>query len=59
MQQIHQEILDQLQLTVLPQKMMAEKVEPDIFKPPHQQVEEGYQNKIRGNVKGIPVSVHR
>ena len=34
MQQISKKILDHLQLTLLPKKMMAKKVEPDTFKPP-------------------------
>ena len=36
-------------------RMMAEKVEPDSFKPP--QVKEGHSNKTRGTVKGIQISV--
>ena len=50
MQQIL-EILDQLQHTVLPQKLMVEKVEPDIFKPPWHKLQKDIKAKLKKLLK--------
>ena len=38
--------------------MMAEKVEPDTFKPPYHKLRKDIETKLEELLKGIPISVH-